>query len=263
MRGAKLISAVLLAAGLVAATACQAQARPAKTPKTKTVTEPVYLYLVIGTDGAAEIKEMTSKQATSAAADLRKDRQEAGKEWTALKQQWVKAVPDTQFPVPQPKSPRVQRLGRVPADATQHKRMTDRHQRRLQAWNVCLIRDHRGEMSAVALRRDNMYGRTTKLLRGYADAALAWAKANPGKKLSSTAKDDGVPQKPVLSVKKQGLASNGLAQKYVDGLAKRIEEQKKEAPEKAKPDKPRKPAKKPVDGPLDPKPEAGGDDAQE
>ncbi|MFH1732785.1 MAG: hypothetical protein ABIF82_14195 [Planctomycetota bacterium] len=222
MQGAKLISVLSAAIAITLAARCEA----ANTPAAK---ELSYFYLVAGTDGAAEIKEMTSKQATSARAGLQKEYQEIVNERARLMQEWTKTFPGMSFPVPELKSPRVGRLGRVPANARQLTRETDRHNRRLEIYSVCLLKDSDGQLGAEVIRQDQLHAKVSTLQTKYVEAALAWAKANPGKKLSEAQAKAGeqVPRKPTLSETKQGITSKELAKKHEAALAKRIESAEK------------------------------------
>ena len=243
MQRAKLISVLSAAIAITLAARCEA----ANTPAAK---ELSYFYLVAGTDGAAEIKEMTSKQATSAKASLQKDHKEAVKKRAGLRQQWTKAFPGKQFPVPQPKLPRVQRLGRVTANARQLERDTNRHKRRLERYSVCLLKDGDGQLSVEVIRQDKLHGKITTLETEYVKAALAWAKADPGKKLSEpqAKKDDQAPRKPKVSVNRRDIPSKALAEKHKAALVKRVENTEKEK----KTDKPPAPVR-----PPQPKPDPG------
>ena len=231
MQRARIISVLSAAIAITVAARCEV-ANAAAT------VEREYFYTVSGADGATEIKEMTSKQATRAKADLQNEHKNAVSKRAKLKRQWTKAFPGVQFPVPEPKLPRVQRLGRVPTKARQLERDTNRHNRRLEMYSVCLLKDGDGQLTVEVVRQDKLHGKISTLRTEYVEAALAWAKANPGKRLSAAQakNEEQAPGKPKLSVNRRGITSNAMAEKHKAALEKRIESAEKK--KSAKPPRP-------------------------
>jgi hypothetical protein len=201
-----------------------------------------YFYLVTKCDGSVALKELTRRAAGELEKTLREERTAAAKEWTEARAKWSKTVAAAAFPVPVPKSPKLQRLGRVPSDQRQRDRDEKRYARRLAAWDVVVVRDAAGTRTAEALRRDKVAGRQAELLKDYAVAMMNWAAENKGKNPAEVAKTDkNVPRKPTLVAVKRGLTSRKLADRVAGQVAKRLEAQKKPDPADAKPEPEQKP----------------------
>lgn len=122
--------------------------------------------------------------------------------------------------MPKPVSPKVQRLAKAPDEDGKRDRAFDRHRDKLEVWNVCIIKDMEGQLSAKAIRRDKMHIERVKLLTEYAEAVIDWLDA---RKEDPDADAGKAPRKPVISVRKSDLRKAATAEALADKLAAMLE----------------------------------------
>jgi len=188
-----------------------------------------YYHMVIGTDGAQNIEMMTREDALAQRKEQRKAYMEARKEWLELKKKWAAAVGDKTFPVPRPLQPKLTRLGKVPTTEQARDRLIERYRRRVEVWDVVLIRTTDGEKMVEVVRRDKQFAKKRELYLAYMEAVVAWAeqrKAEPDKK------GDDAPPRPVTKVLKGSLSSSELADKLAERLNQKLAERADKEKEK-------------------------------
>jgi hypothetical protein len=187
---------------------------------------PDYYYMVSGIDGSQKLERLNAEEAEELGETHDKTYKEAAKSWLEAKKDWLKAVGNHPFPVPQPRRPRIRRLGRCRG----RKDEEDRYRRRLESWCVCVVTDHTGRRSAELIREDRLLRRQIELMRGYVDAAkgyVASVKEDP-----EVAKDPNAkPTAPSVRPLKKDLRDEEKAAKWTGLLEKKLE---KEAEEEAK-----------------------------
>jgi hypothetical protein len=241
-----------LPTGTVAICAALLWAAPTARAANTSASTRRYYYLVTRHDRSVELKELTAREGAKLSKAVKEEYAAAAKEWAGRRASWGKAMPAASFPVPGPMTPRVQRQGVVPANDRQRKQAEARYRRRLDIWDVYVIRDAAGTRTAEALRRDKLPGRQTELLKVYAKAATQWAAANKGKSIAEAAKTDKtVPRKPVFAPLKRGVNSRKLADRYVERATKKLESEKKPEPPEAKPEPEPEPGQPKVQDPND------------
>lgn len=187
--------------------------------RSKTVTS-YYFCRVTQTDGTVDVRIVYSKNINDVRKAQKSEYKDATKEWEGLRAKWIKAKAQASFPVPRPLSSKVQRLARVPDEDGKRNRAFDRHKDKLEVWNVCIIKDMAGELSAKAIRRDKMYLARVKLLTEYAETVI---KRLDARKEAPDADAGEAPKKPVITVRKSGLRKADTAEKLADKLTAMLE----------------------------------------
>ena len=191
-----------------------------------------YYYMVTDTDGTSAIEQMSSDDASDLKRTHKEQRKEVLKEYTQEKKKWYQVMGKKPYPVSAPMRQKIQKLGRIPSTAKSREKAFEKYSRRINVWDVCVVKDWRGDVAVEVLRRDKKFARRRELLKEYAGALMEWYEEH-----KDDAKKDkkDAPRKPVISVAKARLTSSELADKWAERLNKKLEkkqadkEDKKEA----------------------------------
>jgi len=178
-----------------------------------------YYYMITASDGTMEVTPMASDDAAELKREIKTSYREALKDWVEQKQAWYKAVGKKPFPLPRPRQKKIQKLGRIPSTERGREKALERYQRRLEVWHVCIVKDHKGELSAEAIRRDKVYAKQLELLKEFVTATMEWVENNK----DAEDQGDDAPVKPYVKVVKSSLRSSELADKYTEKLAEKLE----------------------------------------
>ncbi len=186
-----------------------------------------YYYMITASDGTMELTQMGSDEASDMKREIKSSYREAIKGWTEEKQAWYKAVGKKVFPLPQPKQKKIQTLAKIPSTEKGRERLLERYQRKLEVWDVCIVKNHKGELSAAAIRHDKVYAKQIELLKEFIAAEIEWV----GNNKDAKERGDDAPVRPYVKVVKGSLKSSELADKYAEKLAQKLEKEaeKKEA----------------------------------
>jgi len=185
-----------------------------------TATKAYYFCRIMQPNGTMSIRSVYSKNISNIKKTQKAEYKDATKEWQELRRKWLKAKARASFPVPRPLSPKVQKLARVPDEDGKRERAFDRHTDKLEVWNVCIIKNMAGELSAKAIRRDKMHIERVKLLTEYAEAVIDRLNA---RKEDPDADAGEAPKKPVITVRKSDVRKADTAEKLADKLAAMLE----------------------------------------
>ena len=181
----------------------------------------VYYYMITASDGTMELTRMPSDEASDMKREIKPNYKEAIKDWKEERQAWYKAVGKKAFPLPPPKQKKIQKLAKMPSTEKKRDRLLEKYQRRLEIWDVCLVKNHAGERSAEAIRHDKVLAKRIELLKEYIAAEIEWVEQHKDAK----ERGDDAPVMPSVTVVNGSLKSSELADKYAEKLAEKLEKE--------------------------------------
>ena len=195
-----------------------------------------YFYMITEINQSLSLQVMTQDDATELKKTHAESYREAKKEWDEARKKWAAATGSTKYPVPKIRAPKIKRLGSAPADGDALDKARERHERKLSRWNVCVVKDAEGGMTAASIRADKMYARQVELLAEYAEALAAYAAAV--KEDPEIKKDpDRAPKKPGVQVVKKNVSDADTADKWVEKYTAKLDKlAEKKAKEQEKKD---------------------------
>jgi hypothetical protein len=205
-------------AAMVLGLAASADARSDRAKK-----EPrQYFYMITEVDKSLSLQVMTEKDAAELKKSQIESYREERKEWSEARKKWMAATGSSKYPVPKPSSPRIKRLTSAPTEGDALEKARDRQERKFKRWNVCVVKDVEGGMTAASIRRDKMYARQVELLGEYAEALAAYAaeiKEDPEVKKDPNR----APKKPGIKVYKGNIADADNADKWVEKYTAKLD----------------------------------------
>ena len=196
-----------------------------------------HYYLITDSDGSRSVVLLPDDDVSDFRKAKANEYKEMVKGWLVERKKWFLAVGKKAFPIARPEPPRTKKLSRVPVSATKQVEALEKHKRKLQVWNVCVVTDHAGDRTAMVLRRDKMNAQLQKMMKTYVEEIITLCEQRKTTPDLTIDKDD-VPSRPTVKVAKSGLRSSELADKLAAKLnekLKLLEEEKGDEPPGAAP----------------------------
>jgi len=191
-----------------------------------------FYYRVKGIDGKESIWVMQPYEASDFKKEKNRQYKQAVKDWQEFQVRWVKAVGRKPFPVAPPRKPSVKRLQRLAVDYDRRAKDTERFERRLERWAVCVIVAQNGEQSIDVLREDRVFSQQRALDTEFAEIYMELAEA---RKENPDADHGDPPKRPRVRVIRDDIDDHDLANKLADALRKKLaQKQAREEAKKAK-----------------------------
>ena len=179
-----------------------------------------YYCLITDIDGSMAIQTIQGGSISNKKKELNEAYKADLKKWTAAYKAWAKVAGRKPYPVPKPISPRINKLAQIPIDEDNRPKARERHAKKLDVWNVCIIKAVDGSRAAQVIRRDKMHREKTKLLTEYAEAALEWFQAR--KDDPEGTKDSKPPGNPSIRIFKAGLRDADAADRLAEKLSAKL-----------------------------------------